>query len=138
MIKSLNSNLFFLILLLFTFYGCEKIANETDPSKIILGKWEIIQIGNGNNLETVENPFGYIKYCPDSVKIEYASDTKEYCYIKYWIDSLLHECIYLDEEHRYVLHFCYKYEFFDKNKKMRLDFACGIAEYSTCILQRIK
>ena len=127
-----------LVYLMLCTISCEKIANETDFSKIILGKWEIIQIGNGDNLETIENPFGYIEYLPDSVKIEYASDTKEYYYKIYWIDSLLHECIYLQEAHEYLITGRYEYEFYDKNKKMRLDYSNIAANYTTFIFKRIK
>jgi hypothetical protein len=117
-----------IICLLFIFMiGCEKISNETDPAKIILGKWEIIEFGSGSNRDPVDSHGEYIEYCRDSIKIVYQPDTKKYFRYKYWIDSLLHE------ESDY-----FKYEFFDKNQKMRLDFASCIAEFPTSIWKRIK
>jgi hypothetical protein len=125
-------------LFLNTIYSCDKIAKETDPSKIILGKWVVIQMGNWPVMEDVPNAGGYDEYLNDSIKIEYAYNPPESYPKNYWIDSLLHVRVYSQEEQRYVLHFRFKYEFFDKNQKMRLDFASGVAEYKTGIYKRIK
>jgi hypothetical protein len=91
-----------ILLFLFSLFGCEKIANETDPSKIILGKWRLIEMGNWPNMDSYQDD-GYIKFLPDSVKIEYAPDLNEYTHKKYWIDSLLNECIFSQAENCLVL-----------------------------------
>jgi hypothetical protein len=127
-----------LILLMLATISCEKISNETDPQKIILGKWKLIEIGNGDNMEVVPDPGGYIEYLPDSIKIEHSIDSPESFQKNFWIDSLLNERVYFQEQHRWVNTGRYRYEFFDKNKKMRLDFVLGIAELSTSIYKRIK
>jgi len=106
---------------------CKKISNETDPAKIILGKWVLIEFGSWPVLDPVDTHGEYVEYSRDSIKLVYQPDTKEYFKNKYWIDSVLHE------ESDY-----YRFEFFDKNQKMRLDFASGLAEYPTSIWKRIK
>lgn len=122
--------------LIFCIQGCEKIANETDPNKIILGKWKMVEMGNWPNMEPVEETGDYIEYLTDSVKIEYAPDLGK-AYKIYWIDTILHECIYIQEEHRCFTTGKYDYEFYNKNKSMRLDYT-GIALYRTFIYQRLK
>jgi len=136
--KNLNGIFCIGTLLLFTLASCEKIANETDPAKIILGKWEIIQIGNEDDLEPVDNPFGYNEYLLDSIKVEFASDTDEYFYKKYWIDTLLTEGVYLQDTHEWFITGRYEYRFYDKNEKMRLEYVNIAATYTTFIYQRIK
>ena len=135
--KNQTKKVIVVLLILLVAISCEKISNETDPEKIILGNWKMIEQGNWPVMYPIE-PSGYMEYLPDSIKIEYNYDPPENYQINYWIDSLLHERIYLQEEHRYVLNTRYKFEFFDKNQKMRLDFASGIAEYMTCIYKRIR
>jgi|WetSurMetagenome_2_1015567.scaffolds.fasta_scaffold570139_1 hypothetical protein len=127
-----------IILLLFIEFACEKISNETDPQKIIIGKWKLIEMGNGSNLVTVDQPGGYDEYLHDSVKIEYSYYPPESTQKNYWIDSLLHERIFFPEEMRYVNTGVFKFDFFDKNQRMRLDYARGISEFSTFIYKRIK
>ncbi len=116
--------------------SCEKIANETDPAKVILGKWEITEIGNWPNMEAVDVNGEYVKYLTDSIKIEYSPDFGS-MQKNYWIDTLLHECIYVQAEHKCFSTGQFKYEFYDKNNKMRQDIL-GPALYKTCILKRIK
>jgi hypothetical protein len=123
-------------LLIIVAISCNKISNETDPAKIILGKWELIEMGNWPVMYPTGDPYGYMEYRPDSIKIEYIYNPPESYQLNFWIDSLLHERVYLQEEHRYVLTTRYKFEFFDRNQKMRLDFASGIAEYGTSIYKR--
>jgi hypothetical protein len=113
-------------LLYFLTIGCEKIGNETDPAKIILGKWKIIELGSWPTMSPYDAAGEYVEFCHDSIKIFYNSNKKEYFKNKYWIDTLLHE------------DFGYsKFEFFDKNQKMRLDFASGIVELPSAMWRRI-
>jgi hypothetical protein len=117
--------------------SCERIENETDPAKIIIGKWRIVEMGNWPNMEAVEQQSGYDEYLSDSIKLEYSSNSKEPMQKIYWIDSLLNECIYDQDEHRYFNTGRFKYEFFHKNNKMRLDLK-GMPIIKTFIFKRIK
>lgn len=84
-----------ILLLLIAGAGCkDDELLETDPSQIILGKWEIVEIGNYPDMRPVENPSGYKEYLPDSVLREYDYETGEFFYKTYWIDSLIHEGVY--------------------------------------------
>jgi hypothetical protein len=130
---------YIILTLAFILSSCEKIGNETDPAKIILGKWEIIEMGNWPNMEPIDKPTGFKEYLPDSVLREYDYSKQDYTFNKkYWIDSLLHECAYLQEENRYVTIGRYSFEFFDKNKKLRLDYSNIYALYNTFIWKRKK
>ncbi len=102
-------------LLLFLFgAGCEKEEPlETDPAKIILGKWEMIEMGNYPNMKPVENPSGYKEYLADSVLREYNYETGSLYYKTYWIDTLLHEGVYRSDG--YLVAISYKYNFVNKN-----------------------
>ena len=127
----------FLVFFLILISSCDKIEDETDPAKIIQGKWEIIEFGNWPDMEQVPDPGGYDEYSTDSIKIEHSFNPQEVMQKNYWIDSLLHERFYFQEEHRWINTGRYKYEFFDKNKRMRLDFNLGFAEFKTSIWRRI-
>ncbi len=132
-------NTFIILSLIFILTSCEKISNETDPTKIILGKWEIIEMGNWPNMEPIDNSTGFKEYLPDSVLREYEYSKQAYTlYKKYWIDSLLYECAYLEEEDRYVTIGRYTFEFFDRNRKLRLDYSNIYALYNTFIWKRTK
>ncbi|WP_186755653.1 hypothetical protein [Echinicola salinicaeni] len=116
--------------------SCQKVDVEPDPAKAILGKWEIIEMGNWPNMEPVVNPVAYSEYLVDSVLRECDYEKQTYFTKKYWIDdSLLYEGIY--RENGYLLTIRYRYEFFDKNNKLRLDLqALGI--YNSFIYKRIE
>jgi len=126
----------FIFLLLLT--GCEKISNEKDPAIIILGRWQLIQMGNWPVMEEIKDPNGYIEYLADSIKIERYNNPPASYQLNYWVDSLLNECIYIESGHSYVLNTKYKFEFSDGNRRMRLDFASGAAEYMTTIYRRLQ
>jgi hypothetical protein len=106
--------------------SCEKTNDEADPAKIILGKWEMIEFGRWPSMEKVDTQGNYIEYLKDSVVVVPIDISKSYT-LKYWIDTVLHEGTVI-----------YKYEFSDKNQKMRLDFASGIADFPTSIWKRIQ
>lgn len=114
--------------------GCKKNPPlETDPAKIILGKWEIYEMGS----ETVLNPNAYEEFLPDSILREYEYSSGEYYYKIYWIDSLLHKGVYnhMDDE---ILLFEYKYEFIDCNNKLLLEYTNIFATYNNFKFKRIK
>jgi hypothetical protein len=126
-----------------SFIGCERekietdpaIENETDPAKIILGKWELTEIGNWPDMDPVSNPLEYIEYLPDSVLRVYEYKTKKWDYEKYWInDTLLYENIATIDTFQLII--CYRYQFSDKNYKLRLDIE-AFAIFKTAIYKRI-
>mgnify|MGYP000881577431 FL=1 len=115
--------------------SCERERIETDPAKAILGKWEAIEKGNWPNLEPIIYPGGYQEYLPDSLLREYNYETGRYYYKKYKIDTLLYE--YIPRGDGFYLTLQYKYQFFDNNNKLRLDFKDIAAIYNTFIFKRI-
>ena len=95
-------------------FSCEKEKIETDPKKAILGKWEIVEMGNWPNMEPIEEPLAYEEYLPDSILREYEYKTKNSYFKKYWIEgsTLLISTL---REDGFELVFKYKYDFFDNN-----------------------
>ncbi len=123
------------LLLLLTGAGCKKEESlETDPAKIILGKWEMVEMCD----EPVESPSAYTEYLPDSVFYEYEYATDEYYYKKYCIDTLLHEYIYVPQKECYILLFEYSYDFTDNNNKMYLHYTNFIAMCNSFTFKRIE
>jgi hypothetical protein len=115
-------------------FSCEKEKIETDPTKAILGKWEIIELGNWPDMESVPEATGYKEYLSDSILREFDYETQSFTfYKKYWIDSLLH--VSITREDGFQLVFEYKY-LFDDNK-LRLDNANVIALFNTSIYKRL-
>jgi hypothetical protein len=117
-------------------YSCEKEKIETNPAKAILGKWELIEMGNWPDMEPITNPGGYKEFLPDSILREYDYETDEYYYKKYWIDTLLYECITREDGVQLVSP-RYNYQFFDDNNKLRLDYKDIAAIFNTFIFKRI-
>ena len=123
------------ILLLFPIFvlvvtGCKKDKLETDPAKAILGKWEIIEMGNWPIMDPITEPSAYKEYLPDSILREYEYKTGNIFVKKYWIDSLLHESIGNGQ-----LLFEYKYEFYDN--KLRLDVTNFYMIYNTSVYKKL-
>jgi hypothetical protein len=119
--------------------SCEKHDPlETDPSKIILGKWETIEMGNYPNMWTVENSSGYAEYLSDSGLREYSYETGEYFYKKYWIDSaILVQAVYLPDGS--VMPFShYTFKFIDKNNTLELTTYQMAAIFNSSVHKRIK
>lgn len=129
-----KSIILFLLLMLTTF-GCEKNKIETDPTKAILGKWEMIEIGNWPNMESY-SASGYDEYLPDSLLGIYNYTTKEYQYAneKYYIDSLLHFVVVREDG----LVMIRKYEYSFNDNKLRLDLVNMFATFNTFIYKRVK
>ena len=126
------------ISLLFLFFsllgaGCEKDNHyfpDPDPSKAILGKWKVIQMGS----EPIENSLEYKEFLQDSILREYDEKGKLSFTKKYWIDSLLH--IGISREDGFLLTFEYEYQFHED--KLTLEYYNFIATYNTFIYKRIK
>lgn len=113
----------------------EPYTPPSEPKQAILGKWELIEIGNWPNMFPSE-PSYYIDYLPDSIIGIYDYKTKEY-YIssrKYWIDSLFHEKTIREDGYEIVMN--YSYEFY--NDKMRLDMLDVLPIFETSIYKRKK
>jgi hypothetical protein len=133
--KTIIKAIFLSGFLLITAFSCKKDEKPSfDPDKAILGKWEIIEMGNWPNMEPVTEPTGYKEYLSDSILQEYEYKTGNIYIKKYWIDSLLH--VGIDREDGFQLVFEYKYEFFDN--KLRLDVTNFMMLYNTSIYKRIK
>lgn len=91
-------NIFFLAILLATMLllACKKEPIEADPAKLILGKWEPIASGIGDNMSAIENPSGYSEYRTDSVLLFFNYEQNHYTMqSKYWFaDTLLYTSAY--------------------------------------------
>lgn len=120
-----------IVLLLFFIIGagCEKEESlETDSTKIILGKWEIVEregkpySENGN----------YIEYFSDSTYCNYLAVEDKFVYGTYWIDTLLNYGSPKDNGAKF------EYRFTDKNDKVQLTFANMIGTFRTMTYKRIK
>lgn len=120
--------IFFFNLLLFFGVSCEKENTEfeTDPKKAILGKWEVIEMGNWPDLQPVTKPSGYVEYLPDSIMREYDYETGEYFYKKYWINRLIYQLVSSHSDMIFL------------NNKMRLNLFGIAAIFNTFILKKIK
>ena len=129
--------LFSLGILAFTLNaGCKKEEYNppSDPAKAILGKWEMIAMGNLPTLEPYQDT-GYTEYLSDSLIRVYTYSTKEYKYLKekYWIDSLLHLGIRRGDG--VLVSTNYKFKFY--GEKLQLDFN-GSAIWVTSQYKRVK
>lgn len=117
--------------------SCKKDAPlETNPSKIILGKWEMIEIGKPSDMITVESPSGYKEYLPDSVLHIYDYEYNNPYVLKYWIDTVIHETFDLPTggaiRNTYILNFK------DKNNIIDLELSEPNYMYSHMVYKRIK
>jgi hypothetical protein len=134
--KPFTWTIFCLSIILFVLVDCKK--EKSDPfetaKKSIVGKWEIIEIGNWPNMDTIISATGYKEYLPDGVLKEYEYETGNIFNKKYQVDSLLH--IIITREDGFELIFDYNYEFFENNNKLRLDIQ-AFAIFTTSIYKRI-
>lgn len=132
--KKLKYIIFLSGILVITAFSCAKYKIEIDPAKAILGKWEIIEMGNWPDLEPYPAT-GYIEYLPDSIVRVYEYEKHQFTsQRKYWIDTLLYE--YITREDGFQLTIQYKYQFLDNNK-LRLDYVDIAAIFNTFIYKRI-
>jgi hypothetical protein len=135
-------NTFFLAILLATILllACRKEPLEADPAKIILGKWEIIEYGTGDNLMIVD-PDGFHYFKNDSVLLFYSYAENQYtAKSKYWFsDSLLYWSTFWEIEDYpdggITVTRRYEYLFYEKNNKLRL-ISIDITTINTIILKR--
>lgn len=126
-VNTYNMRHIFKILLILFLLSCETknelpYENETDPKILIQGKWEIIAIGNGDDLESYPVT-GYKEYYQDSLIRYFDYETSMFSKItaKYIIDdSLIYESEYYPDADATISFEC-TYEFLEKNQKLRLD-----------------
>ncbi len=69
--------------------SCKKEPFETDPQKLILGKWELVAGGNWpDDIEPLLPILGYYEYLPDSVLRYFRYEENEYVWVsKYWMND---------------------------------------------------
>ncbi len=123
-----------LIIVGMTSFSCEKYVIRKDPSQVILGQWELIEIGNWPNLISVPELSGYREYFPDNTLLEHSYLSGNYSWLSYNIDSLLYEHFPIHDSS--ILTISYNYYFFDNNNQMRLDFYNMRAVNKTQIFKR--
>lgn len=115
--------------------GCdrEKMDPFDSAKRAILGKWEIIELGNWPVMNTYPAN-GYDEYLPDDTVRFFDYESQQVTsQRKYWIDSLLHESI--TREDGFELVFDYDYEFYEN--KMRID-SRAFMIYNTAIYKRLE
>ena len=127
------------IILIPILIGCEKANEEpleTDPAKIILGKWEIVEKGNWPNMRPYESR-GYREYLSDSSYRYFDNDSEQFISkIKYWVcDSVFYESYDVQDGSELIVR--YKCQFFENNNKMRLDHMDFYALDNTSIYKRV-
>lgn len=113
--KNTPLKLVLFILMLFPLVlGCQKEEPLTDPAKIILGKWDLIQIGSS----IIEEPYLNKEFFSDSTVLQYKYKSGEQRYFRYWIDSLYTQGSYtVDGE---LIATQYSYAFSDDNNQLEL------------------
>jgi hypothetical protein len=122
------------LLPLLTFTGCTK-DDEIVPQKAILGKWELVELGNYPDMRPY-TAGGYTEYQPDSIFRYF--DYELNCFTlpaKYWFDGPYYFEGY-EREDGYLIVVKFTYSF--QNDKLRLDFASAWAMFKTSIFQRIE
>ena len=133
--KHLNYPFFIFAFILFVALSCDR--DKTDPfdsaKKSILGKWEIIELGNWPVMNTYPAN-GYDEYLPDNTVRFFDYESQQVTsQRKYWIDSLLHESF--TREDGFELVFDYDYEFYEN--KLRID-SRAFMIYNTAIYKRLE
>lgn len=120
-LTKISSNLLICICATIVLYSCSNDDQEQpiNPNIDILGKWEITHLGNGDNVNPIENPLGYREYLIDSVLNSYIYENESLENRKYWIkDSILFESFALVDvidNDTIIYTNPYKFEFLDKN-----------------------
>lgn len=121
-------------LLIVMAFGCEEDNPEIDPAKAILGKWEIIEYGNGNDMQACE-AHGYNEYLADSVLRYFNYEEQKFTsYKKYWMDSLLYNSQFIDVDVEIIN--TYDYFFKESDNLLVLEFR-GNKLYNKTIHKKI-
>lgn len=112
--KNIILRLSILLLISFFVLGCQKEEPLTDPAKIILGKWDLIQ----TSFSIIEEPYLNKEFFSDSTVLQYKYKTGEQRYFRYWIDSLYTEGSYTVDGELIATQF--SYTFSDDNNQLEL------------------
>jgi hypothetical protein len=105
---------------------CKKEPLETDPAKIILGKWEVLEYGVGDNLMAVKILDGFHYFQEDSILLFFSYEENQYtAKSRYWFaDTLLCRNTFWEiEDHPnggIEITRTHRYQFYGKNDKLRL------------------
>lgn len=130
--KNIILRLSVLLLISFFVLGCQKEKPlETDPAKIILGKWDLIQTG----FSIIEEPYRNREFFSDSTVLSYSYKTGEKRYFRYWIDSLYTEGSYTVDGELITTQF--SYAFSDDNNQLELIIINAYVLNSLFIYKRI-
>lgn len=100
--------------------SCKKEPIETDPQKLILGKWELVESGNWPDMDQLPI-VGFYEYLPDSLLRYFQYEENEYTWeTKYWMnDSSLF--IFMGSAPNGIEFWDrYSYEFTNNNNTLRL------------------
>lgn len=128
--------MFYYVILLPLILSCGE--EDVDPTKAILGKWEVIEAGWPGQLHQYAAT-GYVEYREDGTSwfFDYAENkyvSEQY----YWIeDGILRVTLGINVELSKVIYWEWKYQFFEKNNKLRVD-CVDLCVVTTWIYQRVK
>ncbi len=117
----MSKKIFYYLITTLIIYSCSKDDSPIDkPQEVILGRWELTNLGAGLDAPPYLGNSGYQEYLPDSVMRILNDDDEGFIYQKYWIkDSLLFErAIYIDDIEKDTIVFTvpYKFQFQNRNK----------------------
>ncbi len=133
----MKQNILFILLwmTLFTFTRCTKVVIPLDLAEAILGKWELVELGNWPNMNQISEPPNYREYLTGGLLRVYDYKSGDFYYQNYSIDTLLYEYVRLPNESLLVV--TYTCEFFDHTDKLRADYVGIAGVFNTFIFKRI-
>ncbi len=134
--KTMHFGSLILLLISLIITGCKQEEIKTDPQKLILGKWEIIQKGNWPDIETTIAT-GYTEYCQDSVIRFFDYKSNQFISSStYWLNDSI---VFIGEKREDGVNLIteYKYEFLNNNQNIRFDIQ-AFAIFNTFIYKRIE
>ncbi|MHC1705750.1 MAG: hypothetical protein AB9846_17750 [Tenuifilaceae bacterium] len=82
----MNKLKFIIVLFAVINLGCEKEPLETDPAKIILGKWVLVEM-SGIGIEKIKPDGSYGEFLEDSIYRFYDARDKKMKYMVYYLDD---------------------------------------------------
>lgn len=82
----MNKLKFIIVLFTVTNLGCLKEPLETDPAKVILGKWVLVEM-RGIGIEKIEPDGSYGEYLKDGTYRFYDARDKKMKYMIYYLDD---------------------------------------------------
>jgi hypothetical protein len=127
---------FYYVMLLPLVLSCGE--EDVDPAKAILGKWEVIEAGSPGQLHPY-TASGYVEYREDGTSWFFDYDENQFTSMQPYVleDGILRETLGINPETSKVIYWEWKYQFFEKNNKLRLD-CVALCLMPTWIFQRVK